>query len=63
MFDVDVQGTPALRDFDIVQAAGGGRRVVVRSLEDVAINGKLEISFTPRVDSPLICGVEVIVKD
>ena len=63
VFDVDVQETPALRDYDIVRAAGGRGRVAVHIIEDVVINGKLEISFTPRVDSPLICGVEVIVAE
>ena len=60
-FDVAINGTPVLTDFDIVLAAGGPRRAVVQEFVAQANAGTIAIRFTPgSVGNPQVCGVEVL---
>ncbi len=61
VFDVAVQGRPALTGFDIAREAGGARRAIVREIRNVPVSDHLRIKLTPvRGKKPLLGGVEVI---
>ena len=73
VFDVGLQGKRVLEDFDIVKAAGGSRRAIVREFNAVKADGRLTLTFTPKAGlsrrgraktgEPLICGIEIIRED
>lgn len=62
VFDVTCNGVLLLQDFDIVQAAGGAFRPVVREFHGLHPNGqgKLLISFSPKVNYAEVRAIEVI---
>ena len=62
VFDVAVQGKTVLTDFDIVRAAGGPRRAIVRQFENVRAGRDLTVTLVPKVGDTLLCGVEAILK-
>jgi hypothetical protein len=63
VFDVEIQGEPQLRDFDICREAGGPWRTVIREFQDVSARGKLRLGLVGRgKNPPLLCGVQVIVS-
>jgi hypothetical protein len=61
VFDVSCNGVALLRDFDIFQSAGGAFRPISRSFHGLTPNGqgKLLVSFSPRVDYAEIRAIEV----
>ena len=63
-FQVALNGTVVLPDFDIFSAAGGARIPVDRSFVTDAVNGLIEIDLrTGAASSPLLSGIEVIPMD
>ena len=62
VFDVTCNGVMLLHDFDIFQAAGGAFRPVVRTFSNLRPNGqgKLFLSFSPRVNYAEVRAIEVI---
>lgn len=62
IFDVTCNGVMLLQDFDITQAAGGAFRPVVREFHGLHPNGqgKLLISFSPKVNYAEVRAIEVI---
>lgn len=62
VFDVTCNGVLLLQDFDITQAAGGAFRPVVREFHGLHPNGqgKLLISFSPKVNYAEVRAIEVI---
>jgi hypothetical protein len=62
LFDVIVQGVTTYSDFDIVAAAGAGRRAVVREITTRAnAAGVIQIQFVRGgVGEPLVNGVEIL---
>ena len=63
VFDVVVQDTTELTDFDIVAAAGGPRRPVVREFRSVPVGDELTITMLPKSTKlPIISGIEVIAQ-
>jgi len=62
IFNVGINGTPVLSNFDIVAAAGGSFKALVKSFTATADStGKVTISYTQgSVDWPKSSGVEVI---
>ena len=62
VFDVTCNGVLLLQDFDIIQAAGGAFRPVVREFHGLHPNGQgmLLISFSPRVNYAEVRAFEVI---
>lgn len=62
VFDVACNGVALLRDFDVFQSAGGAFRPVSRSFHGLSPNGqgKLLISFSPKVDYAEVRGIEII---
>ena len=61
VFDVAVQGRPALQGFDVVREAGGPRRGVVKEFRGVRVRGELTVTLTPAAGGrePVLSGVEV----
>lgn len=62
VFSVQIEGKTVLKDLDVAQSAGGPDRPLVRRIEDVAVDGPLDITFTATRGQPLLCGVEIIAK-
>jgi Malectin domain len=62
VFDVSCNGLMLLKDFDIFQAAGGAFRPVVRTFNHLHPNGqgKLLLSFSPKVNYAEVRAIEVI---
>lgn len=62
MFDVTCNGVSLLQDFDIIKAAGEPFRPVIREFHGLHPNGqgKLLITFSPRVNYAEVRAIEVI---
>ena len=62
VFDVTCNGVMLLQDFDVVQAAGEAFRPVVREFHGLRPNGqgKLLLSFWPKVNYAEVRAIEVI---
>ncbi|MHC4701606.1 MAG: outer membrane protein assembly factor BamB family protein, partial [Planctomycetota bacterium] len=66
LFDVSLQGEPALVGFDIAKAAGGTNRPVVREFKGIGIKDDLRITLTPAETTqagPLLNGIEIIAEE
>ena len=59
-FDVSLEGSLALDDFDIYAAAGGRNIAVDRVFAVTANDGILNITFGRVVDNPIISAIEVV---
>jgi len=60
-FNVTINGTPALTNFDVCAAAGAANRAVVRDCTGVVdSNGKLAINFAGVNGPALVAGIEII---
>ncbi|MFT4220201.1 MAG: PKD domain-containing protein [Microbacterium sp.] len=62
VFDVSVDGSLVLDDFDIVAAAGGTDIGIMRSVELVS-DGTVNIDFGHVVENPLVNAIEIIRTD
>ncbi len=62
IFNVSINGTPVLSDFDIVAQAGGRNKAIVEEFKVTASSdGQITIQFGPaRVDLAKVSGIEVI---
>jgi len=63
IFDVAIQGKPALDGFDVARAAGGAYRTVTKEFKSVEVDHLLTIDFAPRHPGraeALICGIEIL---
>lgn len=69
MFDIALQGRLRLENFDILEAAGGPERAVVKEFKGVRVENTLRIEFMPEksrptlAESPLINFIEMIRED
>jgi hypothetical protein len=64
LFDVSINGTQVLNDFDIFAVAGGMDKAIAETFNAVAVNGKIVITFSgvtdqPPVDQPKVDGIEI----
>jgi hypothetical protein len=59
VFSFDVQGHE-FKDFDIWTKAGGFGKAYVESVDVDVTTGKLNITFTPKVENPKICAIEIL---
>jgi len=60
IFNVSVNGTQALSDFDVYQAAGGANKAVMEQLPATAdSNGNITVTFTSVVDNAMVNGIAV----
>jgi len=61
VFDVRLQGRTVVEKLDVVAAAGGWRRGLVRQFAAVAVGESLEVELVPRTPLPaVISGIELI---
>lgn len=61
VMDVTIHGKKVLEQFDVVEAAGGPRRPLVREFEASAKDGEIVIELAARGSRPtLISGVELV---
>jgi len=64
IFNVEVQGKPFLRNFDIVKESGGIERDIVKVINGIRVKDKLRIRFTPSElapdSQPILSGIEII---
>lgn len=59
VFSFNVEGHE-FKNFDVFAKAGGARRAYVESIAVDVADGKLDISFTPSIQSPEINAIEII---
>ncbi len=61
LFNVAVNGSPALTNFDVFAAAGGANKAVVETLSVTAdVNGKVAVAFTTVKDNAKLSGLEIV---
>lgn len=61
VFDVSVQGQPAISGLDVAAEAGGGLRGIVRSLSNVAAKDWIEIQLKSHSGlPPVLSGIEIL---
>jgi thermitase len=61
MFNVSINGTQVLTNFDITAQAGGALKALDESFPVTVTNGQIYIQFTPgAADQPLVNGVEIL---
>jgi hypothetical protein len=58
VFSFNVQGKE-FKDFDVWVKAGGFLRAYIETVNVEVTNGKLDITFTPKVENPQINGIEI----
>jgi hypothetical protein len=60
VFDVSINGTQVLTNFDIFLTAGGANKAIVEQFTIQAdANGNISIVFTSVIDNALINGIEI----
>lgn len=59
VFAFNVEGRD-FKDFDVFQKAGGALRAHVETVDVTVADGSLDITFTPKVENPQICALEII---
>jgi outer membrane protein assembly factor BamB len=64
VFSVALQGKTVLTNFDVIKAASGPRRPLVKEFKGVRIDAKgtLRVEFKASKGTPVICGVEITAK-
>jgi GH35 family endo-1,4-beta-xylanase/enterochelin esterase-like enzyme len=60
VFSVSIQGQEALKDLDIYKTVGS-LKPLVKEYKGVSVDkGELVIGFTPNIENPQICGIEIL---
>jgi hypothetical protein len=59
VFNVDINGSRALSNFDIVAQAGGANRAIDKTFPVTVSNGMLSIAFIPVIDAPKVNAIKV----
>jgi len=64
VFDVELQGKPALKGFDIVSAAGGPLRAIAREFRGIAADKAMSVTLKSRTPAKpaVLCGIEIIAE-
>ena len=62
VFSFNVQGHE-FKDFDIWVKAGGFGKAYAQSVDVEVTDGKLNITFTPKVENPKVCGIEILPRN
>lgn len=63
VYHIDIEGRQLLPDFDPIEAAGGSACTAVVKTFDVEVtDGELTVGFTPKVENPMMNGIEVVAK-
>jgi outer membrane protein assembly factor BamB len=63
IFDISLQGTRVLQNFDIAGEAGGARHLLKKEFRRVKVDGSLNIKFSGIVNLPVISGIEIIMDE
>ena len=69
VFHVKLQGKVVLKDFDVVKAAGGTRRTVVKEFAGIAATRAMTLELIPKASkvtvltAPIISGIEIVSVD
>lgn len=62
-FDVAINGTTVLSNFDVFAGAGGRYKAVVREFVATAdAQGNIQIKFSSRVDRAMLSGLELVAR-
>jgi len=62
VFSVSVAGREVVKDLDVFKAVGS-LKPLVKEYKGVSVeNGQLVIGFTPNVENPQICGIEILAE-
>ena len=59
VFSFNVQGRE-FKDFDVWVKAGGSLKAYVETVPVEVTDGKIKVTFTPKVENPQICAIEII---
>jgi len=59
VFDVEVNGTKAISDLDVLQEAGAYRTVVKKTVPVTLSNGRLELVFAPTLGEAVVSTVSI----
>jgi hypothetical protein len=59
VFSFNVEGKE-FKDFDVFKKAGGFAKAYIETVEVEIKDGRLDITFTPKVENPEINGIEII---
>ncbi len=59
VFSFNVQGKD-LKDFDPYVRAGGFARAYIETVPVEVTDGKIKITFTPKIENPQICAIEIL---
>jgi len=59
VFSFNVQGKE-FKDFDVWVKAGGPLKAYVETVPVEVTDGKIKITFTPKVENPQICAIEIV---
>jgi endoglucanase len=63
VFNVNIQGKPALKDFNVQKEAAGVQKAIIKEFKGVEVtNGTLEVKFIALEQNPEINGIEVIAE-
>ena len=69
VFDVKLQGKVVLEDFDVVAAAGGKHRAVVRQFDNLVASRAVTVELAPKSPettsrtAPTLCGIEIVAAE
>ena len=63
LFDVSLQGNPVLQSLDVVKAAEGANRAIVREFKGIPASSNLKVELTPIKGRTLLSGVEIVVEE
>jgi hypothetical protein len=59
VFSFNVQGHE-FKDFDVWVKAGGPLKAYVETVPVEVTDGKIKVTFTPKVENPQICAIEIV---
>ena len=62
VFSFNVQGKE-FKDFDVWVKAGGFSKAYVETVPVEVTDGKIQVTFTPKVENPQICAIEIIPQE
>jgi hypothetical protein len=62
VFSVSVPGQEVLKDLDLFKTVGPLKPLVKEYKGVVVENGQLVVGFTPNIENPQICGIEILAE-
>ncbi|MDP6502038.1 MAG: malectin domain-containing carbohydrate-binding protein [Planctomycetota bacterium] len=62
VFGVSLQGRKVIERLDIVKAAGGPKRILVREFRGIRARSRLTVTLNPQAGQAVLCGLELAEK-